>query len=121
MVLVTTELDDTILKTIPAKGRMGMYENLIGILSTVPVREKILPRAAAAIVAGTLALSAGTCLIVIGPFLVMPDLRQALLVSNLAGIVLFSSSVSSARGTGTFPRRCCPGSVHRLSASSLWE
>ena len=52
------------------------------------MREKISPREAATILFGTFLLSAGAGTIVVLPFFFIDDAGQALLVSNLAGILL---------------------------------
>lgn len=86
--LVGEELDDTILKTIDEKDRMHLYGNLIRFLSGVNERERLHPRDAATIILGTLLLSAAAGLIVVCPFFFIPDVRQALILSNIAGIAL---------------------------------
>lgn len=99
------ELDDTILRTVPEKDRTHFYEKLVRYLSTVEGRQRILPHEAATIITGTLALSAGTALIIVSPFFAIPDERLALTISNLAGIlILFSVGYFRARDRNFFPR-----------------
>lgn len=86
--LVEEELDDTILRTIPAPERQLLYGKLIRFLATVQTRGRILPGEAATIVIGTFMLSGGTSLIVVTPFFLVENIWQALVVSNVIGILL---------------------------------
>jgi VIT1/CCC1 family predicted Fe2+/Mn2+ transporter len=88
LTLIGEQLDDTILRNIPDENRLHLYEKLTGFLSTVNEREKLPAREAITIVLGTFILSAGAGLIVVFPFLVIGDVKQALIVSNLSGIIL---------------------------------
>jgi len=86
--LIGEQLDDTILRNIPRENRLQLYEKLTQFLSGVHTRENLTPLQAVTIVLGTFLLSAGAGLIVVFPFFVIPDVQQALIVSNLGGIFL---------------------------------
>jgi VIT1/CCC1 family predicted Fe2+/Mn2+ transporter len=86
--LIGEELDDTILRTIPPENRLQLYDMLIQYLSTVDTREKLSQRDAITIVLGTFMLSAGAGLVVVTPFFFINDIRQALIISNIVGILL---------------------------------
>lgn len=86
--LIGEQLDDTILRNIPGENRLQIYEKLTQFLSTVHEREKLTPRQAVTIVLGTFLLSAGAGLVVVFPFFIIDNVKQALIVSNLSGIFL---------------------------------
>jgi hypothetical protein len=86
--LIGEQLDDTVLRNIPGNDRVQLYERLSQFLAGVKTREKIAPREAATILFGTFLLSAGAGVIVVLPFFFIDDAGQALIVSNLAGILL---------------------------------
>lgn len=111
--LVEEDLDDTILRTIPKEERQHLYRKLIGFLSTIRERTRLLPREAATIIFGTFMLSAVTSLIVVTPFFIDKDVWRALGISNVIGILLlfligyfrangrsFASRMVLALGTG---------------------
>jgi VIT1/CCC1 family predicted Fe2+/Mn2+ transporter len=86
--LIGEQLDDTVLRNIPEGDRVQLYEKLSQFLSGVKKREKMSSREVATILLGTFLLSAGAGVIVVLPFFVIDDVGQALVVSNLTGILL---------------------------------
>jgi VIT1/CCC1 family predicted Fe2+/Mn2+ transporter len=65
-----------------------LYQKLTRFLSTVDEREKLSPRQALTIIFGTFLLSSGAGLVVVFPFFVIDDVMQALILSNISGILL---------------------------------
>jgi VIT1/CCC1 family predicted Fe2+/Mn2+ transporter len=86
--LIGEQLDDTILRNIPGENRLQLYQKLTRFLSTVDEREKLSPRQALTIIFGTFLLSSGAGLVVVFPFFIIDDVIQALILSNISGIVL---------------------------------
>ena len=86
--LIGEQLDDTILRNIPGENRVQLYQKLTRFLSTVDEREKLSPRQALTIIFGTFLLSSGAGLVVVFPFFVIDDVMQALILSNISGILL---------------------------------
>lgn len=88
LALIGEQLDDTILRNIPGEKKHELYEKLSQFLSTVQEREIISLREAVIIIIGTFLLSAGAGFIIVFPFFVIDEISQALIVSNLCGILL---------------------------------
>ncbi|NYT08164.1 MAG: hypothetical protein GKC05_07925 [Methanomicrobiales archaeon] len=86
--LIGEELDDTVLRNIPPENRLQLYQTLVQFLSGVDAREKVSLHEAMTIITGTFILSAGAGLIVVVPFFVIRDVDQALILSNVLGILL---------------------------------
>jgi VIT1/CCC1 family predicted Fe2+/Mn2+ transporter len=86
--LIEEQLDDTILRNIPRENRLQAYEMLMEYLSGVDTREKLSPHEAVTIILGTFIRSTGAGLIVVAPFFVLHNVEQALIISNVSGIVL---------------------------------
>ena len=86
--LIKEELDDTVLRNIPKEQRLQLYQKLTEYLSGVDIREKLSRREAATIVLGTFIRSAGAGLFVVAPFFLLQSAGQALIVSNILGILL---------------------------------
>jgi VIT1/CCC1 family predicted Fe2+/Mn2+ transporter len=89
--LIGEELDDTILRTIPPADRAGLYDHLIRYLSTLDTHESMSPGEAVTIILGTFLLSTGAGLLIVFPFFFTDDIRAALGLSNLLGILLLFS------------------------------
>ena len=103
--LIGEELDDTILRTIPPAHRAGLYDQLIRYLSTLDTREKLTAGDAGIIVCGTFLLSTMAGLLLVLPFFFITDVRTALILSNLIGILLlFSIGYSRAAGREVLSR-----------------
>lgn len=88
LALIREQLDDTILRNISRDDRSRLYEKLSHDLSGVDGRRKVSLREAVEIVLGTFLLSAGAGAIVVLPFFVIDSVGQAVMISNLAGILL---------------------------------
>ena len=88
MAMVVEDLDDTILRTIPPEKRQYLYENLVSFLSSAGPRRGVAIPEAVVIVLGTFLRSAGAGLIVVAPFFMIDDVWEALLISNITGILL---------------------------------
>jgi VIT1/CCC1 family predicted Fe2+/Mn2+ transporter len=86
--LIGEQLDDTILRNIPGENRVQLYQKLTRFLSTVDEREKLSPGQAFTIILGTFLLSSGAGLVVVFPFFVIDNVTQALVLSNISGILL---------------------------------
>jgi VIT1/CCC1 family predicted Fe2+/Mn2+ transporter len=86
--LIGEQLDDTILRNIPGENRVQLYQKLTRFLLTVDEREKLSPRQALTIIIGTFLLSSGAGLVVVFPFFIIDDVMQALILSNISGILL---------------------------------
>ncbi len=86
--MVGEELDDTILRTIPLEKRQYLYEKLVLFLSSSGQRRSIAIPEAVIIVLGTFLRSAGASLIMVAPFFIIDDVWEALLISNVTGILL---------------------------------
>jgi VIT1/CCC1 family predicted Fe2+/Mn2+ transporter len=86
--LIGEQLDDTILRNIPGENRVQLYQKLTRFLSTVDEREKLSPLQALTIIFGTFLLSSGAGLAVVFPFFIIDDVMQALILSNISGILL---------------------------------
>jgi VIT1/CCC1 family predicted Fe2+/Mn2+ transporter len=86
--LIGGQLDDTILRTIPAAERQNLYQKLVEYLSRVDAREKMTTRDSLAIIGGTFLRSAGAGFVVVIPFFLIDDNGTALAASNLLGILL---------------------------------
>lgn len=103
--LIGEELDDTILRTIPPADRSGLYDRLILYLSTLDIHERLGIRNAGTIILGTFLLSTGAGLLLVIPFFVIRDIRLALILSNLLGVLLlFSIGYSRAAGRAVLSR-----------------
>lgn len=103
--LIGEELDDTILRTIPPADRAGLYDHLIRYLATLDTSGRLTARDAGIIVCGTFLLSIGAGFLIVLPFFFIDDVRSALMLSNLIGILLlFSIGYSRAAGK-EFPSR----------------
>ncbi|HUK37670.1 MAG TPA: hypothetical protein VLV30_00985 [Methanomicrobiales archaeon] len=107
--LVGEELDDTILRNIPAEHRVRLYGQLVGFLSGVKGGEKMTLRDALTIVTGTCLMSAGAGLFIVAPFFLVPDVELALRISNLAGILLLFVVGFSRAGDREFCPRVASG------------
>jgi len=86
--LIGDQLDDSILRNIPREDRVQLYDRLIEFLAGSVSREKVSPGEAATILLGTFLRSTVAALVIVAPFFLIGDVGQALIVSNLFGIVL---------------------------------
>jgi hypothetical protein len=86
--LIADQLDDTILRNISQENRQKLYQSLVQYLSTVDIREKVSARDTITILLGTFVRSAAAGFVIVLPFFVVPDVANALILSNTVGILL---------------------------------
>jgi hypothetical protein len=86
--LLAGQLDDTILRKLSEETRWKLYDKLTRYLSMVDVRENLSLRDTLIIIFGTFIRSAAAGVIVVIPFFIIQNVQQALIISNLAGIIL---------------------------------
>ncbi len=86
--LLAGQLDDTSLRKLSYENRREHYGKLTSYLSRGDIRENLYLRYKLIIIFGTFVRSAMAGVIVVIPILIVQNVQQALIISNLAGIFL---------------------------------